>query len=155
MTPRAAGLVVAVTSFIADQAVKLWFLRVYDLAENGPVAVAPFAEFRLVWNYGISYGLLRQHETVGRVALIAFAVAAAVALTVWLWRQGRALPALSLGLVIGGAVGNALDRVPARPVVFVVCLQSGRRLDRRRCHRAPDRQCDRPQGCHKGRGIRS
>lgn len=122
MTPRAAGLVVAVMSFIADQAVKLWFLRVHDLAENGPVPVAPFAEFRLVWNYGISYGLLRQHETVGRVALIAFAVLAAVALTVWLWRQGRALPALSLGLVIGGAVGNALDRALYGAVVDYVHL---------------------------------
>jgi signal peptidase II len=122
VTPRAAGLVVAVMSFIADQAVKLWFLRVHDLAENGPVPVAPFAEFRLVWNYGISYGLLRQHETVGRVALIAFAVLAAVALTVWLWRQGRALPALSLGLVIGGAVGNALDRALYGAVVDYVHL---------------------------------
>lgn len=122
MTPRAAGLVVAVMSFIADQAVKLWFLRVYDLAEHGAVPVAPFAEFRLVWNYGISYGLLRQHETMGRVALIAFAVLAAVALTVWLWRQARALPALSLGLVIGGAVGNALDRALYGAVVDYVHL---------------------------------
>lgn len=122
MTPRALGLVLVLIGFIADQAAKLWFLRVIDLGERGPIALAPFAEFRLVWNFGISYGLLRQHEALGRWILISFAVAAAIGLTVWLWRQTRLLPALSLGLVVGGALGNALDRALYGAVVDFVHL---------------------------------
>lgn len=120
--PRRLGLAAALIGFAADQAVKLWVLRVVDLGERGPVALAPFAEFRLVWNYGISYGLLRQHETAGRVALTVFAVVAAVALTVWMWRQTRWLPAVSLGLIVGGALGNALDRGVYGAVVDYVHL---------------------------------
>lgn len=122
MTSRAAGLVVALIGLLADQAVKLWVLRGIDLGERGPIALAPFAEFRLVWNYGISYGLLRQDESLGRWLLVGFAIVAAIALTVWLWRQARLLPALSLGLVVGGAVGNAIDRGVYGAVVDYVHL---------------------------------
>lgn len=122
MTPRALGLVLVLIGFVADQAAKLWFLRVVDLGERGPIALAPFAEFRLVWNYGISYGLLKQYESFGRWLLIGFAVAAAIGLAVWLWRQTRLLPALSLGLIVGGALGNALDRAVYGAVVDFVHL---------------------------------
>lgn len=122
MTPRGLGLVAIALGLAADQAVKLWVLRGIDLGERGPIALAPFAELRLVWNYGISYGLLRQHEALGRYALVGFAVIAAIALTVWMWRQTRALPALSLGLVVGGAIGNAIDRGVYGAVVDYVHL---------------------------------
>jgi signal peptidase II len=117
VTPRRLGLLAALAGLAADQAVKLWVLRVVDLGATGPIPVAPIAEFRLVWNYGISYGLLRQDGDLGRWLLVAFALVAAAALAGWLWRQARPLPALSLGLVVGGAVGNAIDRAVYGAVV--------------------------------------
>jgi signal peptidase II len=65
----------------------------------------------LVWNQGISYGLLPQESALGRWGLILFAFAASVALAVWLARLASPLAAASIGLIIGGAIGNAIDRI--------------------------------------------
>jgi signal peptidase II len=64
-----------------------------------------------VWNRGISYGLFQQETEVGRWALLAISLAAAVGLSVWMARAGSRLLAASLGLIVGGAVGNAIDRI--------------------------------------------
>ncbi|MEJ1156838.1 signal peptidase II [Prosthecomicrobium sp. N25] len=122
MTPRVLGLLVAAVGLALDQASKLYVLRVADLGETGPVAIAPFAEFRLVWNYGISYGLLRQEGDLGRWLLVVLSLAASVLIVVWLGRTERRLEALSLGLILGGAVGNAIDRSAYGAVVDFVHL---------------------------------
>lgn len=116
------GLVVAIGGFLADQASKSWLLHGLDLARTGPIALAPFAEFRLVWNYGISYGLLRQEGDLGRWLLVAVSVAASIFLWLWLARNTSRHVALSLGLVLGGALGNALDRAVYGAVVDFVHL---------------------------------
>jgi signal peptidase II len=107
----ALGLTVAVATCIVDQAVKLWLLLVFDLADRTPVAVTPFFELLLTWNTGISYGLFQQMGPLGQGALLAFKVAAVVFLWVWLARAGSRLAAVALGLIIGGALGNAIDRL--------------------------------------------
>jgi signal peptidase II len=111
MTPRQAGLAVAVVGLVLDQAVKLWLLGPYALAEKGRVAVAPFLDLVLVWNYGVSYGLFQQEGEAGRWLLIAIGIAGSALFAWWLRRAENWLSALSLGLIIGGAVSNVIDRL--------------------------------------------
>jgi signal peptidase II len=65
----------------------------------------------LTWNTGISYGLFPQQGLVGQWALLLFKVAAVIFLWVWLARSTSRLTAAALGLIIGGALGNAIDRL--------------------------------------------
>jgi signal peptidase II len=105
------GLTVAVLAGVADQAAKLWLLYGFDLENRAPVAVAPFVDFVVTWNSGISYGLFQQRELAGAWALLAFKLLAVVVLWVWLSRATSRLTAVALGLIIGGALGNAVDRL--------------------------------------------
>lgn len=110
LSPFRLGLIVAVLGLIADQASKLWLLLGVRLGETGPIGLAPFAELRLIWNYGISYGFFQAESDLGRWLLVGFSVVATILLTVWMARAESRLLAVSLGLVVGGAVGNAVDR---------------------------------------------
>ncbi len=105
------GLVVAFVALVIDQVSKTWFLHVYDIAEKSPVAVTPFFNLVMVWNRGISYGLFQQDSDLGRYMLIAVKLAVTVGLLIWLWRVTDRVLAVALGLIIGGAIGNAIDRV--------------------------------------------
>src|SRR4029077_16281212 len=105
------GLGIAALTLIFDQAHKAWMLYVYDIGAKGTVRLAPFFDLILVWNQGVSYGLLPQRSELGRWGLIVFAFASAIALIVWLARVTSPLAAACLGLIIGGAIGNAIDRI--------------------------------------------
>ena len=105
------GLIAAVLTVALDQAVKLWLLFVFDLQSRGRVPLLPFLDFVMVWNTGISYGLFPQDGGVGPWILFAIKLAAVVLMLFWLFRAGSRLTALGLGLIIGGALGNAVDRV--------------------------------------------
>jgi signal peptidase II len=105
------GVVVALIVCAIDQASKLWLLDLFDLANRGIVHITPFLDFVLTWNTGISYGLFPQESELGRAILLALKAAAVVVLWVWLARSELKLTALALGLIIGGAIGNAIDRV--------------------------------------------
>lgn len=105
------GLAAAAVAALLDQAVKLWLLFVVDIGGRGPIAVTPFIDLVLVWNPGISYGWFQQTGPVGQWALLGVKVVAVVLLSIWLARARTRLTALALGLIIGGAIGNAIDRV--------------------------------------------
>jgi signal peptidase II len=105
------GLSIAAVTVLLDQAHKTWMLYVYDIGAKGTVAVTSFFDLVLVWNQGISYGLLPQQSALGRWGLILFAVFASAALAVWLARLDSRLAAASIGLIIGGAIGNGIDRI--------------------------------------------
>ncbi|MGB7099398.1 MAG: signal peptidase II [Xanthobacteraceae bacterium] len=107
----AFGLTIAVVTGILDQTSKLWLLDVFGLADRARVALTSFLDLIVVWNTGISYGLFQQEGFSARWALLAFKVAAVVLLWVWLARASSRLTAAALGLIIGGAIGNALDRL--------------------------------------------
>ena len=111
----AFGVVVAVLTAAADQALKVWLVRGFDLAAHvaahGPVRLGPFIDLVLVWNPGISYGLFPQVGPLGQWALLAVKLIAVVLLWMWLSRAPSRVTALALGLIIGGAIGNAIDRV--------------------------------------------
>jgi signal peptidase II len=104
------GLAVAVVTAALDQASKLWLLFVVDLPARGIVRLTPFLDLVLTWNTGISYGLFRQEGPLGQAVLLALKAVAVILLWIWLARTVSRLAAVSLGLIIGGAIGNAIDR---------------------------------------------
>jgi signal peptidase II len=116
------ALVVALVTMVVDQAAKLWLLFVLDLGARGIVTLTPFLDLVLTWNTGISYGLFRQEGPLGQWALLALKAIAVILLWIWLSRTTSRLTALSLGLIIGGAVGNAIDRVVYGAVADFVLL---------------------------------
>lgn len=123
---RRLGLAIVVIVFALDQASKLWLLFSVGLAENGPFAVLPFMDIVLAWNRGISYGLFQQYSDLGRWALVAISFVAAIWLGRWMWREPRALTVVALALIIGGALGNGVDRAVYGAVVDFVHLHWGR-----------------------------
>lgn len=122
---RRLGLAIVLIVFALDQASKLWLLFGLRLAENGPFAVLPFMDIVLAWNRGISYGLFQQYSDVGRWALVVISFVAAIWLGRWLWRETRALSVAALALIIGGALGNGVDRAVYGAVVDFVHLHLG------------------------------
>ena len=107
----ALGVSLGVVTALVDQANKWWMLKVFDIEAKGSVAVTPFLDLVMVWNRGISYGLFQQGSALGQILLSGFAVVAVVALTLWLARMTSLIGAAGAGLVMGGAVGNAIDRL--------------------------------------------
>jgi signal peptidase II len=105
------GLIVALIVCAIDQASKLYLLYVFDLAANGPVHLGRFFDFVLTKNTGISYGLFQTQGALGQAVLLTVKVVAVALLWIWLARTRERLSALSLGLIIGGAIGNAIDRL--------------------------------------------
>jgi signal peptidase II len=103
------GLAVALVTAGLDQASKLWLLYVFDIGARVPVRLTPFLDLVLVWNKGISYGLFQQEGMLGQWILIAIKAAAIILLCIWLARTPSRLTAVSLGLITGGAIGNAID----------------------------------------------
>jgi signal peptidase II len=105
-----AGLIAAVISLAIDQAVKFWLLSVFDIASRGAVHLAPFFDLVLTWNKGISYGWFQTTSAGGEMILLGVKIAAVVGLLIWLTRVQSTLAATGLGLILGGAIGNAIDR---------------------------------------------
>ncbi len=122
---RALGLGAAALSFIADQADKFYMLHDYFVRHPPPVAVGPYLTLERQWNPGISYSLLSASTPLGRYGLLALALGAIMALTIWLWRASSHLTTMALGLVIGGAFGNALDRARYGAVADFFYLHAG------------------------------
>jgi signal peptidase II len=101
------GLALASVALVFDQSHKWWMLKIFGIEERGDVAVTPFLDLVMVWNKGVSYGFLTTHT---QGLLITMSVLISAVLWLWLCRTPRPLTAAALGLVIGGALANALDR---------------------------------------------
>ncbi len=108
----AFALKIAAAAFVIDQAHKWWMLLVYKIVEKGRVTVTPFLDLVFVKNTGISYSLLDQSSYSWQLVLAMFSVVASISLWIWLARAGSGrLMACALGLIIGGALANGVDRV--------------------------------------------
>jgi signal peptidase II len=105
------GAALAAATVLCDQLHKAWMIAIFDGGQKPKITVTPFFDLVLVWNPGISYGLFKQNSDAGRWVLVGFAAAAALALTYWLAQLQTRLAAASVGLIIGGALGNAIDRL--------------------------------------------
>lgn len=116
------GVLIAAVTFALDQITKYAVLYGLDLAARGKIYVAPVADFVLAMNRGISYGLFPQDGELGRWVLFSIKIGASVLFFFWLRRAVTPAVAASLGLLIGGALGNALDRAVYGAVVDFVAL---------------------------------
>jgi signal peptidase II len=110
-SPLRPGIIAAIATLLLDQASKLWLLYVFDIGHRGTVSVTPFFDLVLAWNIGISFGWLQNDSQAAQIALMAVKVIAVVALAVWMARSHTRLATIALGLIIGGAIGNAIDRI--------------------------------------------
>jgi signal peptidase II len=119
------GLAVAVIACALDQATKLFLLRVIDLGRVGVVALTSMVDLRLVWNPGISYGLFQHESPEWQWALLAIKTMAIILLWAWLAQARTKLTAVALGLIIGGAFGNAIDRLTYGAVMDFVHFHVG------------------------------
>ena len=105
------GLSVALAAFLADQLHKWWMLSVWDLQLHDRIVVTSYYNLVYYSNKGISFSML-QLDGMGQYLLSGFAAIVAIAMAVWLAKAGDSrFMAISVGLIIGGALGNALDRL--------------------------------------------
>jgi len=111
------GIIAAVATLAIDQASKLWLLFVFDIGRRGAVQVTPFFDLVLAWNIGISFGWFQNDDPVAQIVLMAIKAVAVIVLAIWMSRSRTLLATLALGLIIGGAIGNAIDRFAYGAVV--------------------------------------
>lgn len=120
------GLIVAVLTCVIDQANKWWMINVFDLPNRGDVPVLPFLTLKFTLNTGISYSLFDMPTYEWQLALATLAIIASAALWLWLAQSAtNKVMAIGLGLIIGGAVGNAIDRVLLQGVADFYKLHAG------------------------------
>ena len=115
--PLRAGIFAALAALVLDQASKLWLLYVFDLGRRGVVQVTPFFDLVLAWNVGISFGWFQNDSWIAQAVLTAVKAAAVIALAIWMAWSRTVLATIALGLIIGGAIGNAIDRFAFGAVV--------------------------------------
>jgi signal peptidase II len=116
-SPVRAGIIAAIATLIIDQASKLWLLFVFEIGHRGAVRVTPFFDLVLTWNVGISFGWFQSDSPAAQIALMVIKAVAVVVLAIWMARSRTPLATVALGLIIGGAVGNAIDRFAYGAVV--------------------------------------
>ena len=111
------GVISAVATLALDQASKFWLLHVFDIAHRGAVRVTPFFDLVLAWNIGISFGWFQNDNPIAQTSLMVVKALAVIALAIWMSRSRTMLATISLGMIIGGAIGNAIDRLVYGAVV--------------------------------------
>jgi signal peptidase II len=111
------GIVAAVVALALDQASKVWLLYGFDLARRGAVKVTPFLDLVLAWNIGISFGWFQSDSPAAQIILMIIKAVAVIVLAIWMARSRTLLATIALGLIIGGAIGNAIDRFAYGAVV--------------------------------------
>jgi signal peptidase II len=115
-SPLRPGIIAAIVTLVLDQATKLWLLYVFDIGHR-TVRVTPFFDLVLALNIGISFGWFQNDNPIAQAALMAVKAAAVVALAIWMARSRTLMATLALGLIIGGAIGNGIDRFAYGAVV--------------------------------------
>jgi signal peptidase II len=126
---RDLGLACAALALALDQGTKLLLLHGFhfiDMGQSDRVQVLPFFNLVMLWNPGISYGLFPAHSITGAAMIAVFEIAAAAGLGWWMWRADRKILAAGLGLVIGGALGNLIDRLVYEQVADFFDFHLGR-----------------------------
>jgi signal peptidase II len=115
--PLRGGVIAAILVLALDQASKYWLLFVFDIGHRGAVRLTPFFDLVLAWNVGISFGWFQNDGTLAQIGLMVVKAVAVIVLAIWMARSRTLLATLALGLIIGGAIGNAIDRFTYGAVV--------------------------------------
>jgi signal peptidase II len=112
--PREWGMVAAAVALFVDQASKFGLLYgagFLHMGSDQSIPVLPFFNLVMVWNPGISYGLFPASSILGTAMLVLISLAAVAGLGYWLWGMTSLSLAVGVGMVIGGALGNLIDRL--------------------------------------------
>ena len=125
MNTRITGLIIAAFIFISDQIVKYWVLTTLDLRNRGQVEIIDIFNFTYVENHGVSLGMLTADSAMERWLLVAMTAAISIGVLVWLWREKNRQDVLALGMILGGALGNIVDRARFGYVVDYADLHFG------------------------------
>lgn len=121
---RRLAFALALAVLVLDQASK-WAILAFVMAPPRRLEVTPFFDVVLAWNRGVSFSLLQSDWPWGPYLLSGIALTVVGVLVWWLRRVGRAWPAAALGLAIGGALGNVIDRLRFGAVVDFLDLHAG------------------------------
>jgi signal peptidase II len=119
------GVAVALAVLAADQASKYWILYVLRLPVLGQVRLLPVLALTMVWNRGVTFGLLAGLGAWSSAVLAVVALCVVAALGWWLHRAESRLTAIALGAIAGGAVGNVIDRARFGAVVDFIRAHVG------------------------------
>jgi lipoprotein signal peptidase len=119
------GLTVSLVVMAADQASKWWILNVIHLPEIGQIVLLPVLNLTMVWNRGVTFGLLNGFGAWSHLLLAAVALGVVAALVVWLRRAESRLVAIALGAIVGGALSNVIDRLRFGAVVDFIHAHAG------------------------------
>ncbi|HEY0148932.1 MAG TPA: signal peptidase II [Allosphingosinicella sp.] len=122
---RKVGLGIAALVFAADQLVKWVVVEMLQLQQRGEIGLLPFFRLRWVENRGVSMGLFTAGSDTARWVLVAVTAGIALFVAIWLWREKQRQDALALSLVLGGALGNIVDRTRYGYVVDYADLHFG------------------------------
>lgn len=120
-----AGIVTGLLVLAADQASKWWMLNGLHLPEVGRITLLPVLDLTMVWNRGVTFGLLNGFGPWSSAALAILALLIVVVLAFWLWHAESAFTAAAIGAIAGGAVGNVIDRVRFGAVVDFIHAHIG------------------------------
>ena len=119
------GLIAAVLVLLADQASKWAIMSAIDLPGRSQIVLAPVLNLTMVWNRGVTFGLLTGFGAWGHLLLAGLAICVVAALAVWLRRAETRLAAIALGAIGGGAIGNVIDRLRFGAVVDFIDAHLG------------------------------
>jgi signal peptidase II len=110
---RRFGLMAAAIVVLLDQAIKFWVTEILKLPARGGfgIEVVPFFNLTFTQNFGVSMGFFHANTETMRWVLVAMTLAISVFVGVWMWRERAREDVIALGLVLGGALGNIIDRV--------------------------------------------
>jgi signal peptidase II len=123
--PLRLGGALALAIVLLDQACNFYLLHVLGLAEGARIRLLPILDVSFVWNRGISYGLFQQDSETGRWVLVVAALAAVLCIGILVTRTRSRLMGAALGLIAGGALGNAIDRAVYGAVIDFLHLHVG------------------------------
>ena len=120
--PNINFLITSLSIFFIDFSTKYFLLNFYDLENKGKVFITPFMDFVLVYNPGISYGLLGGGGEIQRVVLIVLSLLIIAYLIYWIRESNSNFISFGICLIIGGALGHMIDRILYGKVIDFISL---------------------------------
>ena len=111
------GFLIIILTLVLDQLTKNWVLLTYGGISRSITEVTSFFNLVMVWNRGVSFGMFSEHPEWMPIILTLVALAITAVLVTWLWKAETKFTAVALAMVIGGAIGNVIDRIRFGAVV--------------------------------------
>ncbi|CAK7193385.1 Lipoprotein signal peptidase [Commensalibacter sp. Nvir] len=119
------GLMISLIVLFLDQLSKYWIINIIQLPEKGTIAIMPTLNFTMVWNKAITFGLFSQLGNVAPILFTLLALCIVFFLFLWLVRTKKWWITLALGAIIGGAIGNVMDRIRLGAVIDFIHFHIG------------------------------